>query len=317
MIMWSSHIVGCLLCVALIVAGSAINFWLANRYNLTIGLIDTNNFFLFQSIISKPWTKFGNIGIGGILACFYYRLLKYREQKTDQDKKANHYVIHTFVKSGALGGAVTGIGGLLVVANLLITWPANCDPAGTSRKENAWYYAISRSSFVLGIAMMIWAIFLGHSPKTRAMMSGSNMRMVSRSIAIGCVLEVVMIELLYCSDSLPQGLYITFPIALILGVGFKFFTPVVSIFIMVGLEFPLTRLLQFFILPHISHDLLLEEHHNNKGIESQFEKANVGIDEKFTPGAPEHDPEQATRDLIAKNPWSYNKEHKEILAARQ
>lgn len=46
MIMWSSHIIGCLLCLGLIVAGSAINFHLVNKYNLTIGLIDTNNFFL-------------------------------------------------------------------------------------------------------------------------------------------------------------------------------------------------------------------------------------------------------------------------------
>lgn len=267
MIMWSSHIIGCLLCLGLIVAGSAINMVLANKYNLTIGLIDANNFFLLQSIISKPWTKFGNIGIAGILACFYHRLLKYRELKTEQEKKANHHVIHAFVKSGALGGAVTGIGGLLVLTNLLITWPANCDPAGTSRAENAWYYAISRSSFVLGIAMMIWAVFLGHSPKTKAVLSGSNLRVISRSIVIGCVLEVVVIELLYCSNTLPQGLYITFPIALILGVGFKFVTPILSILLMMVLEFPLTRFIQFTILPFISHDPVLEEYHNKKGQE--------------------------------------------------
>jgi len=265
MIMWSSHIIGCLLCLGLIVAGSAINFHLANKYNLTIGLIDTNNFFLLQSIISKPWTKFGNIGIGGILACFYYRLLKYREQKTDQDKKAKYSVIHAFVKSGFLGTAVTAIGGGLVVTNLVICWPANSDPAGTSRSENAWYYAISRNSFVLGFAMLIWAIFLGHSPLTRAMMSGSNMRCISRSVVIGCILEVVVIELLFCSDALPQGLYITFPIALILGVGFKFVTPILSIFIMIAAEFPLTRLYQLTILPLISHDPLLDEYFNTKG----------------------------------------------------
>lgn len=241
--MWSSHIIGCLLCVGLIVAGSAINFHLADKYNLTIGLIDTNNFFLLQSIISKPWTKFGNIGIAGILACFYYRLLKYREQKTDDDKKVNYYVMHAFVKSHALGSIVGAIGGLLILGNLLIPWPANCDPAGTSRLLNQWYYAISRNSFVLGVALMIWGVFLGHSPITKAIFSSSNFRVISKSIIIGCVLEVVMIELLYCSNSLPQGLYITFPIALILGVGFKFATPIISIFLMMGLEFPLTRLL--------------------------------------------------------------------------
>ena len=267
MIMWSSHIIGCLLCFALIIAGSAINFYLADKYNLTIGLIDTNNFFLLQSIISKPWTKFGNIGIAGILACLYYRLLKYREQKTDAEKKERYYVIHAFVKSAALGTVVTLIGGLLVVGNLLFPWPANCDPAGSTRYQNTWYYAISRISFVIGVAMMIWGVFLGHSPMVKAIFSSSNFRVIAKSIIIGCVLEVVVIELLYCSDSLPQGLYITLPIALILGVGFKFVTPIISIFLMMGLEFPFTRLLQFLILPYISHDKLMEEYQNAKAIE--------------------------------------------------
>lgn len=201
------------------------------------------------------------------MACFYYRLLKYREQKTDKDKKAKYYIINCFVKSEALGAAVTAIGGLLVVTNLFICWGANSDPAGTSRSENAWYYAISRNSFVLGFALLISAIWLGHSPKTKAMMSSSNFRVISRSIAIGCVLEVLVIELLYCSNALPQGLYITFPVALILGVGFKFVTPILAIFLMMGLEFPLTRLLQFTVLPHISHDPLIAEYHYSKGQE--------------------------------------------------
>ena len=87
------------------------------------------------------------------------------------------------------------------------------------------------------------AIFLGHLPKTKALLSGSNLRLVARSVIVGCVLEVVIIELLYCGDALPQGLYITLPIALILGVGFHFVTPAFAILLMYAIEFPLTRLL--------------------------------------------------------------------------
>ena len=157
---------------------------------------------------------------------------------------------------------LTLTGSLLVLVNLVITWPANSDPAETSHNLNVWYYAISRSSFVLGIAMMIWAILLGHSKNTKVFLSGSLFRLVARSIIIGCVLEVVIIELLYCGDALPQGLYITFPIALILGIGFKFVTPCISILIMMFLEFPFIRLLQFSIIPCISHNRLLEAHYN-------------------------------------------------------
>jgi len=85
-------------------------------------------------------------------------------------------------------------------------------------------------------------IFLGHMPKTKALLSGTVMRLTARSVIIGCVLEVVIIQLLYNGDSLPVGLYITLPIALILGVGFHFVTPVIAIMLIYLIEFPLTRL---------------------------------------------------------------------------
>jgi hypothetical protein len=105
---------------------------------------------------------------------------------------------------------------------------------------------------------------LGHLPKTKAVLSGSNMRLVARSVIIGCVLEVVIIQLLYNGEALPQGLYITFPIALILGTGFHFVTPALAILLMYLIEFPLTRVFQLTILPWISFDKILEEHHNEK-----------------------------------------------------
>ncbi len=78
-IMWKSHMLGCAICTAMIAASVVINMNLVSKFGITIGLIDTNNYFLLQAIISKPWTKLGNVGLGGLLACFYYRLLKYRE----------------------------------------------------------------------------------------------------------------------------------------------------------------------------------------------------------------------------------------------
>jgi len=48
--------------------------------------------------------------------------------------------------------------------------------------------------------------------------------------------------MLYNGDALPVGLYITLPIALILGVGFHFVTPIIAIVLMYFIEFPLTRL---------------------------------------------------------------------------
>lgn len=129
----------------------------------------------------------------------------------------------------------------LIFVNLTIAWGANCDPSGYSKTLNQWYYGISRISFQLGFCLLIMGIFLGHMPVTKAMMSGSNTRLIAKSIVICCVLEVCMIELLFCGEALPYGLYVTFPIALILGVGLKFFTPALAILLMYSIEFPFYR----------------------------------------------------------------------------
>jgi len=98
-------------------------------------MIDTNNYFLLQAIISKPWTKLGNVGLAGLLACFYNRLLKFREAPKEE-KSNKYYVIDKFVKSHALGSLLALCATALIVTNLLIAWPANCDPAGVSRTVN-------------------------------------------------------------------------------------------------------------------------------------------------------------------------------------
>jgi hypothetical protein len=92
-IIWKHQFIGTLVCLGLIVSGVFINIHLTNKYDLTIGLIDTNNYFLLQAIISKPWTKTGNVGLAGISALIYHRLLKYR--KTKDSKK--YWAINKFV----------------------------------------------------------------------------------------------------------------------------------------------------------------------------------------------------------------------------
>jgi hypothetical protein len=98
-------------------------------------MIDTNNYFLLQAIISKPWTKLGNVGLAGLLACFYYRLIKFREAPKEE-KSNRYYVIATFVKSHAIGSLLGLCATALILTNLMIAWPANCDPSGVSRSVN-------------------------------------------------------------------------------------------------------------------------------------------------------------------------------------
>lgn len=53
-------------------------------------------------------------------------------------------------------------------------------------------------------------------------------------------------------------MYINTANALYWGFGFMLVTIIVSFIVMALIEFPFTRLVQYTILPHISHDMLLK-----------------------------------------------------------
>ena len=105
------------------------------------------------------------------------------------------------------------------------------------------YYAVSRPSFVFGCACILLSIFTDHFSWARAFLSSNNIRMISKSLVIGCVIELVVIELLYCSNATPQGVKISFPTCLIYALGFIIITIVVGILLMIIIEFPLTRII--------------------------------------------------------------------------
>lgn len=75
---------------------------------------------------------------------------------------------------------------------------------------------------------------------------------------------------------MPEGFYITFPMALGVGLGLVMCTLLLSITIMVFLEFPIFRLLQLLFLRFISHDELLRDWHERQGNEqAQLKEENI------------------------------------------
>lgn len=124
--------------------------------------------------------------------------------------------------------------------DIVITQPANSDPQSTSRQTNALFYGFSRLAFVLGIGCMMISVFFGHFRIFKSMFSGSNVRIIAKSIVIGCIMEVIMMELIYCSNAIPDGMYITFWICIVLAFGLLLSTTVVSIVYMAFVEYPFT-----------------------------------------------------------------------------
>ena len=70
---------------------------------------------------------------------------------------------------------------------------------------------------------------------------------------------MVVIELLFCSQYQPEGINLTIETCLLMGVGFMFLSIIFSLAYLMFVEFPLSRMLQYTVLQHVTHDRLLAE----------------------------------------------------------
>lgn len=90
------------------------------------------------------------------------------------------------------------------------------------------------------------------------------MRIVGRAIPIACLVVITCAQALFDSKETPEGIYLTFPIALIFGLGFALMGYLTSFIILIFIEFPFKRLVQICLLPYISHDKVLLVWHQKK-----------------------------------------------------
>ena len=123
-------------------------------------------------------------------------------------------------KSKLFGKLISALGVFLIALNLFFPTKWNGDPKSSSVLGNQLYYAFSRVSFVFAAFLIFLAIVLGHWGTAKAMLSNNINRMIAKSLAIGCVVQILIIELLFESNATPDGLYLTYPIALLFGLGF-------------------------------------------------------------------------------------------------
>ena len=238
MVMWWRQSVGCALCALLILAEVVINMLLTAHYDLTIGLVDAGNYFLLQAIISKPWTKLANVGAAGICACIYHNLIRYRLQ----GDQAQYPRVHAFKNNKKAGKILAYASFAVIVVCLTLAWGANIDPEGYSRFQNQLYFGLTRPLFVISIGCILMSILFGHLEMLRIVMSGSNVRLIGRSLIVACVVEVLVIEALYCGKAMPQGLYLTLPVGVAALGGFLLVVMFVSIILMIVIEFPMLRI---------------------------------------------------------------------------
>ena len=76
--------------------GISISYWIyyCLLKEFTVGLLSFNNYEIFDILFRRPWAKLEMLAYGFAFATFYFRLLKYRKLRTDEERKTAHHVIY-------------------------------------------------------------------------------------------------------------------------------------------------------------------------------------------------------------------------------
>ena len=179
-------------------------------------------------------------------------------------KKIRHPLLHWFHTNKYIGTVFILFGVIVILANLTMPLPAYSDPQRPSEFMNNLYFGLSRVSWLLSCFMVAFSMLAGKFGYGRAILGGQFVRMIGKSMIVACVTQIFFIELLFCSNNAPEGITLTDTTCLLFGLGFMFAPVLFGYFYMAFVEFPLTRLIQLTLLPHLSHDPLLAKHFDTK-----------------------------------------------------
>ena len=163
-----------------------------------------------NKLIMKPWTHLMCIGFGALLAMIYHEILAFRKIDNELIKFRDYPYIYKMHKSKYLGTILVSICLFAVFVNLVLPWRNQADPLLASDFQNRIYYAVSRVSWVFGVFCMMVAILTGQFSIGAIFLSGTNMRFMAKCIIVCCVIQILIIEMLFQNQD--DAMYLTISI---------------------------------------------------------------------------------------------------------
>ena len=264
MIFWKWPKLGMAVSALLVLANMVINIVVADRYGLKIGWVDVDQYYILVALLSKPWTKLCCVGFGGLMAFFYFNVRRYREIENLRERALKFRRINHLMTSKRLGKGFLWAGVAIVLYQITQESSYFENPQHSSKELNLLYYAI-RPAYIAGVMLILMSIISGSFNLGKACLSNQVFRIISRSLAAGCVLQVAVIQLIYMSTaSGPSGVVISWPNILWIFVGQLFIIPLAAFAFLALLEQPILRVTHLTLLPYLSHDYMLMNFHDIK-----------------------------------------------------
>lgn len=171
----------------------------------------------------------------------YFHILEYR--KIEPAQRVLTYPMLTNLHDNASIGWIMILTGLfIIVINLIGPYHSVVDPKSSSMTVNMIYYGLSRPAWVFGIACILLAILTRQFSIARSMLANKCLRLFSQAVAIGSLVVILVLQGILNSTYMESGLFVTFPFALLFGLGSIIASFAVAIVVSLFLEFPLRRL---------------------------------------------------------------------------
>ena len=140
----------------------------------------------------------------------------------------------------------------LVMTNLLIGHSAIAAPYSWTMEENAFYFALTRPTYVLGIHMILFVFWTGGFTFGKSFMGRTIFRVLGKLAFESALITPLMVQLIY--SQLPNGLFVQFNKVLELGIGNCVCVMFAGIMLYLCFEYPFRRLIEFTLLPYCSND---------------------------------------------------------------
>ena len=131
----------------------------AFQYELTVGILTFEDYYLYSSQFNKPYTKFVAVSCGMFTGLWYLRILEYRNA-SDSIKKTQYSWIH-FIKQSKIATVVLyvyALGMLMFVTGVPLT--ANQDAYSWTKAQNTAYYVLGRFAYCTSMMAFLTIIFL-------------------------------------------------------------------------------------------------------------------------------------------------------------
>lgn len=178
----------------------------------------------------------------------------------DEDQRKKAYPWLNFIHHSSLTQAIIfTLGFGLVLTNLLIGHSGIAAPYSWTMTENVVYFTMTRITYALGIHMILFVFFTGGFTFGKVFLGRPIFRVLGKLSFESALITPMMVQLIY--SQLPNGLFVQFNKVLELGLGNVVCVMVAALGLYLLFEFPFKRIIDFTLLPYVSHDEVLHLHY--------------------------------------------------------